>query len=66
MIPLFEQEEAVRRYGISMWLEGYNEGYAELSVKAVKHIIASGGTVETAVQMLGLPKSEVQRICDEG
>ena len=69
MIILFEQEEAVKRYGNRMKQEGMargmEKGMAEANRNMARRIVRNGGDVRMIMNLTDLPEAEAQRIYDE-
>ena len=61
MLFLFEQEEAVRRYGNRMW----QEGMAKMSRNTARRIVHYGGDLQMILNITDLSRAEAQRIFDE-
>lgn len=69
MIVLFEQEEAVKRYGNRKMQEGIEKGMAKgmakMSRNTARRIVRNGGDVQMILNLTDLTEAEAQRIYDE-
>ena len=65
MLFLFEQEEAVRRYGNRMRQEGMEIGMAKISRNTARRIVRYGGDVQMILNLTDLTEAEARRIYDE-
>ena len=69
MLFLFEQEEAVRRYGNRKLQEGIEmgmeKGMAKMSRNTARRIVRNGGDVQMIMKLTDLTEAEARRIFDE-